>query len=80
MRVDKRGRNARTLHLVEQLADLSQVGDGRSVRVQGAFPRSTLRKRGNLNRLSSRGMHLVVQATSDGVLPELDDLMRKGAP
>jgi hypothetical protein len=30
--------------------------------------------------LSSRGMHLVVQTTSDGVLPELDDFDEESVP
>ena len=71
MRVNEGGSDRRPLHLIQDLANLLEVGDVRSVGVQGAFTRGTLGKRGDEELEGTAGMDLEVQSSSNGVLPQL---------
>lgn len=72
MRVDELGRDRRPLQIVHDLPDLSQILDLASVGEQGRRRPLVRWKRGDLEGCDGRGVDLKVQATSNGVLPELE--------
>lgn len=76
MRVDEFGRDRRSLQVVHDLPDRSQILDLASVGEEGCRRPIVCWQRGDLEGCDGRGMDLKVQATSNGVLPELE--VRKG--
>lgn len=60
MRIDKGRSDRRPLHLVQDIPDLLEVGDVRSVGVQGTFTRGTFGKRGDEEFESAAGVDLEV--------------------
>ena len=71
MCVDERGCDSWALHLVEQVADLLEVGNRRAIGIQCAFSLCTFRERGDFDSGSARRMDLIMQKPRNWVLPEL---------
>lgn len=67
--------NGRPLHLVEKLPSLLQVCNVCAIGVQSAFPVGTSRQRGDDELSSAARMHLEVETSGDGVLPELQGVV-----
>ena len=59
------------LHLVENLSNLSQVGDVSTVWVEGTIPRRTLREGIDEEFMNATGVDLEVEFVRDGVKPAL---------
>lgn len=71
MRVNELGRDRRPLQVVYDLPNLSQILDLASVWEEGRRRPLVRLERGDIEGCDGRGVDLKVQATSNGVLPEL---------